>query len=394
MSASPESPEIRGECHPRFGAVREVFAENFRTRNELGAGVAVVHDGALVVDLWAGYVDEERSRPWQRDTLANVYSCTKAMTALCAHRLVEEGRLDLDAPVARYWPEFGQAGKAEIRVRWLLSHRSGVPAVKPILPSDALYDWEAMTTALELQEPWWTPGTQHGYHALTFGWLVGEVVRRITGKSLGAYFRDEIARPLALDFHIGLPAADHARCADLTAIPLPAPDAAGPQLGAIIMSDPEGMPARAFLNPPSIGLGPNHAAWRSAEIPGANGHGTARDLARVYGVLARGGEQDGVHLLDAAGLARCCSEESRGPDPVLQLSTRFGSGFMLSQDQTDGRFSPSRRAFGHPGAGGSLGFADLDTKIGFGYVVNRLGPHVLTDPRAVALSDAVYASLR
>jgi CubicO group peptidase (beta-lactamase class C family) len=386
-------PLVQGECHPRFAAVREAFARNLRDRDEIGAAVAVVVDGTTVVDLWGGYAGLDRTRPWERDTIVNVYSCTKGMTALCAHRLVSEGRLDLDAPVADYWPEFAQAGKESLPVRWLLGHRAGLAAVRRLLPGDALYDWDAMCATLAAETPWWTPGTAHGYHAVTFGWLVGEVVRRITGRSLGTYFRQEIAEPLELDFHIGLPAAEHARCAELSGIPMP-PDEDRVHLAAVIMSDPEGLAARAFMNPPSMALGVNNAAWRSAEIPGANGHGGARDLARSYGALARGGDQDGVRVLDPAGIARCREEQSHGPDLVLPISTRFGLGFMLPQDRHDARFGPSPRAFGHPGAGGSVGFADPDSRVGFGYVMNRMGPYILLDPRAIALIDAVYGSLR
>ncbi len=388
------SHEIHGSIHPRFAPVRATFEANLRDRDEIGAAVSVVVDGEVVVDLWTGHADVARTRPWERDTLVNVYSCTKGMTALCAHRLVSQGRLDLDAPVARYWPEFAQAGKDTLPVRWLLGHRSGLAAVRAILAPEALYDWDAMCGALAAEEPWWTPGTAHGYHAVTFGWLVGEVVRRITGRSLGTYFRDEIARPLQLDFHIGLPDSEHGRVAEMGPIPMPAGEDDTEHLASVILSDPEGLAARAFTNPPSMALGVNNAAWRSAEIPGANGHATARALARVYGVLARGGEQDGVQLLDAAGITRCRQEQSHGPDLVLPVDTRFGLGFMLPQNRPDARFGPSPHAFGHPGAGGSVGFADPDAKIGFGYVMNRMGPHILLDPRAVALIDAVYGVVR
>jgi CubicO group peptidase (beta-lactamase class C family) len=379
--------DIHGLCDPRFGAVRQVFEENFRLRDEVGAAVAVTLDGEPVVDLWGGWADQSRTRPWERDTVANVYSTTKGMTALCAHRLVDEERLDLDAPVAEYWPEFGRRGKERILVRWLLGHRAALPAVRAALPEAALFDWEAMVEALAAEETWWTPGERHGYHALTFGWLVGEVVRRITGKSLGTYFRDEIAAPLGADFHIGLAEAEHHRAAELSLLP---PPSEGEELGLarVILSDPEGMSARAFLNPPSIALGPNRRDWRSAEIPGANGHGNARSIARIYGAVAAG------DVLTRAGVARCAEEQSAGPDLVLLTTTRFGLGFMLPQDRPDARFGPNPGAFGHPGAGGSVGFADPEAGIGFGYVMNRMGPHILLDPRAVALIGAVYDSLR
>jgi CubicO group peptidase (beta-lactamase class C family) len=386
-------PTCNGECDPRFERVREVFEHNFRERGEIGAAISVDVGGINVLDLWAGWADQARTRPWKRDTIVNVYSTTKGMTAICAHRLVEEGKLDLDAPVARYWPGFEQAGKVELPVRWLLDHRAGLPAVRAPLPPEALYDWDAMTRALAAQEPWWTPGERHGYHALTFGWLVGEVVRQISGQSLGSYFRTRIAEPLGLDFRIGLPASEHARVAEIGALPLTDEgDATGPNLGQLMLKDPEGMTARAFLNPMPL-TGHNSAVWREAEIPGANGHGTARALARVYGALATGGDLDGVHVLSPESIARCAQEQSHGEDAVLMISTRFGLGFMLSQDFEGGAFGPGARSFGHPGAGGSVGFADPDAGVGFGYVMNRPGPNILLDPRATALIDAVYESL-
>jgi CubicO group peptidase (beta-lactamase class C family) len=386
---------IHGTCDPRFARVKEIFEENFRERDEIGAAVAVTIDGTPVADLWAGHADLARTKPWQRDTIVNVWSTTKGMAALCLHQLVDAGRVDLDAPVARYWPEFAQAGKETIPVRFFLGHRSGLAAVKPMLPGEALYDWDAMTTALAAQAPWWEPGTAHGYHAVTFGWLVGEIVRRVTGKSLGTYFRDSIAKPLGMDFHIGLPDAEHHRVGEMSTIPLPEPGSDAMLLGLAMMTDPEGLSARAFANPPSIVRGANVPEWRRSEIPGANGHSDARSLARVYGTLACGGSADGVHVLSREGIARCATELSRGKDLVLQLSTRFGHGYMLQQhDVFGGSFGPATGAFGHPGAGGSVGFADPEARIGFGYVMNRMGPYILVDPRATILADAVYASLR
>ncbi len=356
--------------------------------------VSVCVDGDTVVDLWAGHRDQARTLPWERDTLVNVYSTTKGMTALCAHRLIEDGKLDPDAPVSRYWPEFAAGGKSAVTVRHLLGHRSGLPAVRELLPPDALYDWDAITRALAAESPWWDPGTGHGYHAVTFGWLVGEVVRRISGRSLGTFFRDEIAGPLGADFHIGLPDAEHARVAEMSAIPMDAPpDGEGLSLAMTFMKDPQGMTARAFMNPPSLARGPNVPEWRRAEIPGANGHATARALARIYGAVARGGDLDGAHVIGRESIDRCRSELSRGSDRVLQIETRFGHGFMLPQGRPGTDFGPNPGAFGHPGAGGSVGFADPERRVGFGYVMNRMGPHILLDPRATALIDATYAAL-
>jgi CubicO group peptidase (beta-lactamase class C family) len=389
-----QKPGISGTCAAAFEGVRQAFEANFRAPGEVGAAVAVVVDGMPVVDLWGGHADQARTRAWERDTLVNVYSTTKGMVALCAQRLVDAGALDLDAPVARYWPEFAAAGKRDIPVRWLLSHRAGLAAVRDLLPGEALYDWDAMCRALAAETPWWQPGETHGYHALTFGWLVGEVVRRIDGRSLGRYFREEVAGPLGADFQIGLPDAEHARVAEMGPIPPPEPGADGASLAALMMSDPQGVAARAFLNPPSMALGPNVPEWRRAEIPGANGHATARGVARIYGALARGGTQDGVRVLSRAGIERCREQQACGLDLVLRISTRIGQGFMLSQALPLAAFGPNPGSFGHPGAGGSVGFADPEARVGFGYVMNRMGPHILLDPRADRLIDAVYDALR
>jgi CubicO group peptidase (beta-lactamase class C family) len=384
--------KIEGTCDARFGAVSEAFAAHFERGEEVGAAIAVVLDGRSVVDLHAGWADQARTRPWRGDTLVNVYSTTKGITALCLLQLVEQGKVDLEAPVARYWPEFAAAGKGDLPVRFLLSHRAGLPAVRKPLPAEALYDWDAMTTALAAEAPWWTPGERHGYHAVTFGWLAGEVVRRVSGRSLGGYLREAIAGPLGADFQVGLPDAEHARVAEMSAMAPPAPGSV-PNLMEAFVNEPEGMLARAFNNPPSMLAGPNLPAWRRAEIPGANGHASARGIARIYGALARGGELDGVHVLAPETIARAREEQARGPDAVLQLSTRIGLGFMLPQAARDARFGPSESALGHPGAGGSLGFADPDAGIGFGYAMNKMGPSILVDARALALIDAVYASL-
>jgi CubicO group peptidase (beta-lactamase class C family) len=382
----------QGECDPAFQRVREVFAELLAKR-EVGAGVAVRVGGRAVVDLWGGLADRKTGRLWERDTLVPVYSTTKGMTSLCAHRLVDRGELDLDAPVARYWPEFAAAGKGSMPVRFLLSHRAGLAALRSLLPPEALYDWGVMTAALAAETPWWTPCEHHGYHPFTFGWLVGEVVRRISGKSLGTFFRDEVALPLGLDFHIGLAAKDDARCANLATID---EGEGGERIVAAVMNDPTGLVARAFTNPTSS-VAPGHAktrAWRGAEIPAANGHGTARAVAHAYGALGNGGLLDGYRLLSREGIERCCSTQSDGLDLVLGVHTRFGLGYMLSQPESAGaRIGPNPRTFGHPGAGGSIGFCDPDAGLGFGYVMNGMDRNLLTSGRAAALIDAVYESL-
>ncbi len=382
---------MNGQVDARFSRVRDVFAEGFVAHGELGAAVSVTLDGKVVVDLWDGFMDRAKTRPWTEATIANVFSVTKGWTAMCAHRLVDQGKLDLDRPVAAYWPEFAQGGKSELPVRALLDHRAGLPAIRELLPPDALFDWTAMTTALAKETPWWTPETKHGYHAVTFGWLVGEVIRRVSGKTPGAYFRDEIAGPLAIDAHIGLDAKDDARCADLRFIRREPGSA--PTFAQRLMAAPESMAARAFTNPaalvmPDVALG---RAWRGAEIPSINGHGNARANARLYGALACGGEIDGVRVLSAASIERARVERSHGNDAILGVPTRFGLGFMLSEPEC--AFGPNDGAFGHPGMGGALGFADPAARIGFGYVTNMLGTQIHLDPRAERLIEAVYASM-
>jgi len=380
-------PEIHGTCHPRFVRVRDVFADGFASRGEIGAAVAVLIDGEPVVDLWAGHADPARTRPWQRDTIVHLYSVTKGMTALCAHRLIERDALELDAPVAHYWPEFARAGKDRITVRLLLSHRAGLPALREPLPPAALYDWSTMCTALAAAEPCLPPG-QLAYHPVTFGWLVGELVRRVDGRSLGAFFRDEIAEPLDADLHIGLGPAEEKRVADITALEPP------PELVAAFTDAKGGelpLLALAFINPSGTG-DHNSSQHRRAEIPALNGHGNALALARIYGALARGGELDRMRVLAPASVERARTEQAKGVDPLLGIPVRMGLGYWVSQPGMPGfAFGPNEGAFGHPGAGGSLGFADPHARLGFGYVANRMGSAIEVDERPRALIDAVYA---
>ncbi len=383
--------QIQGQCDPCFTAVRQAFAENFEKRGDVGAAVCVYVEGKPVVDLWGGYANAARTRPWDHNTVASVASTTKGMVAICAHMLVERGLLDLDAPVARYWPEFAQAGKATIPVRWLLSHRAGLPAIRRDMPPQSLYDWHAFTGALAETAPWWEPGTRHGYHALTFGHLVGEIIRRISGKSVGQFFRAEVAGPLAADFFIGVPEAEDARAAEI--LPDPPPRPGDTTMWEVLLRDPTSMAGRAFLNPPRTPEVVNTRAWRAAEIPAGNGHTTARALARIYGALACGGTLDGIRLLQPATIDAAIVEQSAGLDAILSFPTRFGLGFMLTLPERP--FGPNPRAFGHPGRGGSIGFADLDGGIGFGYVVNQYQTGTLRNPdlRWPTLVEAVYASL-
>ena len=380
-------PLVDGDCAPRFAGVREAFAASFAAGREVGASFAATVDGELVVDLWGGAADAARTRPWRRDTIVNVFSTTKAMMALSALVLADRGELDVGAPVARYWPEFAAAGKRDLPVHYLLSHRAGLAALRAPLPTEALYDWERMVRALAAETPWWEPGRACGYHALTFGFLVGELVRRVTGVSPGAFFRDEIAAPLGADFHIGLPAKEDARVAEMIP-PGPGDAAPPPRVDSLL--------AKVMRNPPIAPGLANARAWRAAEIPGANGHTSARGVARVYGALARGGEIDGIRLLTPAAIERAIVEQSSGRDEVLTLPTRFASGFMLGMAGGVFECGPGQRTFGHPGHGGSIGFADPDARLAFGYVTNQyvIGTARHPDRRVASLVDAVYAALR
>lgn len=378
----PAETPIQGHCDPRFEKVRDAFAANFEAGQEVGASFAVTIDGDPVVDLWGGHADAAKTRPWTRDTIVNVWSTTKAMTALVAHMLADRGEIDLDAPVARYWPEFAAGGKGSIPVHMLLSHRAGLPALRETLPVEAFWTWDAMPRALAAQEPWWEPGTAHGYHAITYGHLVGEVVRRAAGTTIGTFFRDEVAKPLGADFHIGLPASEDARVADLV------PPAAHEMPPA---PDPETLRGRTLTNPPLTAEVALRTEWRRAEIPAANGHGNARSVAQVMGMLACGGVAEGRRFLSESALARATSEQGYAEDLVLPLHARWGLGFMLSSPHLP--LDPNHRAFGHGGWGGSLGIADPDRRLSWAYVMNKMSPGTTGDLRAMGPVTALYGAL-
>ncbi|MBI3785927.1 MAG: beta-lactamase family protein [Deltaproteobacteria bacterium] len=386
--------DLFGTCDLRFAAVRDAFAHNFAARGELGASVCVIADGRIVVDLCGGVADRHSGRAWTPDTLAMIFSSTKGATALCAHVLAARGEIDLDTPVAHYWPEFAAADKGTIAVRQLLNHQSGVCGVDRKLRPEALFDWTTMTAALAEQEPLWPPGTAHGYHALSFGFLIGEIVRRSSTRSLGRFFRDEVAGPLALDFWIGLPAQHEPR---LATIRMPPPTSSPSPLLAAMMRRGS-LTWKAFMNPRGL-ISSTHAnarAVHAAEIPASNGITNARGLAGMYAPLARGGAWRGVSLVDRDTLRRMSTVESEGDDRVLLIPTRFASGFMKSMDnpgRDSARFGPNQAAFGHVGAGGSFGMADPQARVAVAYVMNQLGPGILLNERGQALIDAVYRAL-
>jgi CubicO group peptidase (beta-lactamase class C family) len=396
-------PGIDGSCDPRFTPVRAAFADNFTHRGEQGAAVCVSVGGRVVVDLWGGQADSG-GRTWQADTLVNVFSVGKGMLAALVAALVGDGTLDPDARVAGSWPAFAAAGKDDVTVRHLLTHQAGLPAVRRPLPDDVIYDWDAMTGALAAEAPWWPPGTAHGYHVNTFGFLVGEIVRRAAGASPGRLLAERITRPLGADVLLGVPPSEDHRVAEFTwpelTGELRVADGAGADPGGDPGSDADDPHAArrrelqhlAYFNPPTMsGMGVvNTRAWRAAEMPSTNTHASARGVARVYQVLAAGGAVDGVRIVDEAALAESTTEQVSGQDLVLGRPSRFGLGFQLTQPERP--LGPDPTAFGHFGAGGSLGFCDPTAGVAFGYVMNELGAR-WQNPRNRALVDAVYESL-
>jgi CubicO group peptidase (beta-lactamase class C family) len=375
-------PSISGQCDPAFRAVREAFSANFTDFNEIGACIAVNIEGRLVVDLWGGEKDES-GRAWQSDTIVDVFSVGKAMVALSLLVLIERGQLDFDDTVASHWPEFAVAGKEAVSVSQLLSHQAGLPGIHHRLVDHAMYDWELMTSALAAEAPWWEPGTALGYHVNTLGFLGGELVRRVSNVPFAEFFAREIAGPLGADFQFGLARAQDARVADFL-FPSPSQFSATelvPDDLALIYANPSG----------ASGIGTvNTRAWRAAVHPSTNGHSNARAIARIYSLLADGGSLDGVRLLTPATLRAATTELSSGHDLVLDRKSRFGFGFQLTMPERP--LGPGANSFGHYGAGGSLGMADPDAHLAFGYCMNRFGLR-WQDPRNRALLAATYSCL-
>lgn len=376
-----------GHCEPRFEAVRVAFEAGFTRHGELGGCVSVVQDGRTVVDLWGGHEDEARTQPWRRDALANVFSVTKGVVSLCLAMLLDRGRLDPEARVCDCWPEMAAEGKGEMRVRDLLAHRAGLPALRAQLPPDAHLDWQRMTEALAAERPWWKPGRRFGYHPMTWGWLAGELLRRLDGRTPGTFLREELAAPLGLDLHLGTPPELDARIAPIGT----GGSAVAPRVLAYWACTPWWMPLRlrTFTNPPQIEGKPDTRKWRAAEIPAANLHGNARALAALYGAVARGAAGASDAIVRPAALARATRIEVDARDLVFGFHNRMGLGFML-----DGRglaLGSGGHAFGHTGAGGALAFGDVSRRLGFAYVPNR--PHVqsaLLVRSARAVVDAIH----
>jgi len=375
---------VQGTCDQRFTAMRDLLQRNLDSGADLGASVAVTLDGQPVVDLWGGWADTAKTRPWEADTITNVWSTTKTMTALSALVLVDRGELDVFAPVAKYWPEFAANGKSAIEVRHLMSHTSGVSGwAQPVVVED-IYDWEKSTSMLAAQAPWWEPGTASGYHALNQGHLVGEVIRRITGLSLGTFFAREVAGPLHADFHIGLDPAEFHRVSNV--VPPP------PLPVDFATMDPESVAVKTFTGPAPDASVAWTDAWRRAEIGAANGHGNARSVARIQSVVACGGEVDGVRLLSPKTCDLIFQEQANGVDLVLGAPVRFGIGYGLPQPDTF-PYLPRERVCFWGGWGGSMIIVDLARRMTVAYMMNRMEGGLVGDPRGEGLILAAYAAL-
>ncbi|WP_017669061.1 serine hydrolase domain-containing protein [Sandarakinorhabdus sp. AAP62] len=373
---------VHGTIDPKFERVRDALAASLASGQDLGASFAATLNGEPIIDIWGGWTDAEQTRPWEQDTIVNVYSTTKTMTALTALWLADQGELKFEERVAHYWPEFAAAGKTDVTVAQLMSHSAGLSGfAEPMQPAD-IYDWDLCCARLAAQTPYWEPGTAAGYHGLTQGWLVGEVVRRITGKSLGSVFAEQLAGPLGADFHIGLDAAHDPRVADL--VP--------PPQGASITDGPQSDLAKNMgSNPPVNPLETRTRAWRAAEIPAANGHGNARSVVAVQTLMANGGMAGGKRLLSEAGVRRALEMQIETPaDLVLGMPVRYGLGYGLPSPL---RPFPNANSVFWGGYGGSLVVCDMDLKLCMSFVMNKMAGTTVGDMRAGMLMAGVWGAL-
>ena len=374
------TPEIHGLCPQRFAGVRAAFEDNFATGQELGARFSLVQRGELVVDLWAGFADRQRTKAFDETTLTPVFSTTKAIAALLIARLVDAGKLDYAQPVADVWPEFAQAGKGAITVEQVMSHQEGLSGFPEEMEPSLWFDWDAICAKLAAMAPLWPPGSASGYHPITFGYLAGEIFRRVDGRTMGAALREDLAGPFGLDLWIGLPDAEHHRAADLQR-----PNGL-PNFGEINAAT-----KAAFLTPWSSPAGRGQAEWRRIEIPSANGHATAPALARLIGALANDGWLDGETILSPALIAEASRERIFGQDLVLPFVMSWGAGFM--RNSAVKVWGPGEQTFGHSGWGGSCAFADPETGLAGAYVMNKQSTDLIGDARAKRLIEAAYAAL-
>jgi CubicO group peptidase (beta-lactamase class C family) len=376
--------ELLGKCDDRFGEVRAALTRNLDSGEELGASLVLDIDGEIVVDLWGGFCDEARTVPWSEQTITNVWSTTKTVTSLAALMLVDRGELDVDAPVARYWPEFAAQGKQDILLRHVLSHASGVSGLEQPAVTEDLYDWPAATSRMAAQAPWWTPGSASGYHALNYGHLVGEVVRRVSGKTLKEFVAGEIAGPLGADFQIGAAEADWGRISDVVPPPpLPFDFAA---------LDPDSPAVKTLTGPLVPAEAANTPGWRRADLGAVNGHGNARSVARIMSVLARGGEVDGVRLLGQDTIDLIFREQQNGIDLVLGVPLRFGIGYGLPQLDIL-PWLPDERICYWGGWGGSMIVMDVGRRMTISYMMNKMGPGIIGSERSAEYGQAIYDAL-
>ena len=397
--------ELKGRIASGFEAVGEAFLANFAEGKEVGASFAMFQHGLPLVDIWAGHADAAKTRDWEADSIVNVYSTTKGMTALALALLVDEGKVDYDAKVTDYWPEFAAAGKHDITVSILMSHQAGLCGVTERISLEDLYNWDRMVGLLAAQEPFWEPGTANGYHAMTYGYLAGEIIARVTGQTPGNFFRERIAEPLGADFHIGLPESEDHRVAEMIAPGGGKASTSGigqkddqkdgqkdeKKSGAKIDIKPPKHFLAALANPTLTSEEANTRAWRAAEIPAGNGQGNARSVARVYAMQANGGELEDVRIISEDGIAASTRECCNRKDLILGFGVRWGHGYILNSKNL---YGPVDNCFGHSGWGGSFGFADLDNGLGVGYVMNQMDTNVAGDPRGARLIEAVYGCLR
>ena len=389
MSASPpyKDAPVSGYCDPKFQAVKDAFIENMNFRNEIGACVSIVHKGKTVVDLWGGYKNLEHKHPWEEDTLVCVMSVSKAMASLAVLSLVDKKIIDLEAPVANYWPEFAQAGKEAITVRCMLAQLAGIPVVDEA-PEDSLYDFGVIEHALEVQKPLWPAGTTPCYHSFTHGPLCQQLVYKTTGKSLNTYLNEELFRPLGIEFHLGVHDDEVSRCADIEL------EDGVPSI--MKMRDPETLLGRAWKPMPKVDNLFQDKRFRAFEFASGNGHSNARNLAKIYGILAMDCASEKhppgrPRILSKACIEDAIKEQWNGVEVMTHRHFRYGTGFMLNNPYF--RIGNNARSFGHPGLGGANAFADPDSQIGFGYCGNRVHAIDETGPCATALIDALYKSL-
>ena len=376
-----------GTCDASFVAVREAFENNFIEHGEIGAAVHITVDGVSVVDIWAGYSTPAKDRIWQDHQLVNAFSVGKGVTAVIAAQCVARGEFEYETLVTDVWPEFGTQGKEILTIRDLLGHRAGIPALRERLPRGAMFDWLQMTSALATERPWWEPGAAHGYHVNTFGFLIGEVIRRATGTTVGQLIQRDIASPLEADVYLGAPSHLHARMADFEW-----PGGVPSEDVPVGMDEAQTMQFNTYSNPSGLsGAGVvNSAQWREAEMPSTNMHASARGVSRLYTALAVGGTHENVEVIPREVLDVSVSEVSQGDDQVLGRVSRFAHGFQIPIPERG--FGPHSESFGHYGAGGSVGFADPISRVGFGYVMNQMGPR-WQNPRNKALIEALYSCL-